>query len=147
MAPTMEDLKDFKAQYAVLFNDPDNLEDPAKIMYPADYFIKQAMIGELPPVSVFLQLRLDEEAWNEVNEGTGFEHDEEKWKMQFTAPNIEPLTEEEAMEYLVIKDLPTKVWSKKHNRPMFKIIRKSEISADRTFRNAWEMTEEEYEHN
>ena len=63
----------------------------------------------------------------------------DKHALQWTAPRIGPLTEEEAMEYLCMKDLPRKCWAEEHNRPMFKIVRTEEVPSDRQFRNAWEM--------
>lgn len=53
---------------------------------------------------------------------------------------IGPLTEEEAMEYLVIKDLPQRVWSDPGaNSLRFRIVRAECVPANRSFRNAWEL--------
>ena len=68
-----------------------------------------------------------------------FEHHPDKFAAQFDAPRIGKLTEEEAMEYLIMKDIPRRVWGKKHNRPMFKIVRTEQVPTDRLFRNAWRL--------
>lgn len=126
-------------KYRVIFDDPDRLEEPTKVLVPAQQWLDQAMAGELPPIWVYWQLQDDEQ--KAINEGfhEGFEHDPEKHALQWTAPRVGPLTEEEAMEYLCMKDLPRKCWAEEHNRPMFKIVRTEEVPSDRQFRNAWEM--------
>ena len=45
------------------------------------------------------------------------------------------------MEYLVMKDIPRRVWAFEYNRPMFKIIKTEQVPIDRQFRNAWEMAQ------
>ncbi len=127
-------------KYRVIFDDPDRLEEPTKVLVPAQQWLDQAMAGELPPIWIYWQLQDDEQ--KAINEGRheDFEHDPKKHALQYTAPRIGPLTEEEAMEYLCMKDLPRKCWAEEHNRPMFKIVRTEEVPSDRQFRNAWEMT-------
>ena len=126
-------------KYRVIFDDPDHLDEPTKVLVPSQNWLDMAMAGVLPPIWVYWQLQDDEQqAIQEGRHGT-FKHDPEKHALQWTAPRIGPLTEEEAMEYLVMKDLPRRCWSEEHNRPMFKIIRTEQVPSDRQFRNAWEM--------
>lgn len=127
------------SNYRVIFEDPDHPEEPAKILVPSPNWIKDAMEGKLPPIWVYWQLQDDEQM--AINEGRHqtFKHDEEKWMLQFTAPRIGPLTEEEAIEYLIMKDIPRRVWGREHNRQMFKIVRKEDVPSNREFRNAWRL--------
>ena len=125
-------------KYRVIFDDPDHLEEPTKVLVPSQNWLDMAMSGGLPPIWVYWQLQDDEQ--KAIDEGRhNFEHDPEKYALQFTAPRIGPLTEEEAMVFLCMKDLPRRCWSEEHNRPMFKIVRTEEVPSDRQFRDAWEM--------
>ena len=126
-------------QYRVIFDDPDHLDEPTKVLVPSDNWIKEAMEGNLPPISVYWELQDDEQQAIAEGRHSQFQHDPEKLAAQYTAPRIGPLTEQEALEYLIMKDLPRKCWAEQHNRPMFKIVTVDKVPSDRTFRNAWAM--------
>lgn len=127
------------AKYRVIFDDPDHLDEPTKVLVPSQNWLDMAMSGGLPPIWVYWQLQDDEQKAIAEGRHKEFKHDPEKHALQWTAPRIGPLTEEEAMEYLVMKDLPRRCWAEEHNRPMFKIVRTEQVPSDRQFRNAWEM--------
>ena len=57
---------------------------------------------------------------------------------------IKAMTEEEAIEYLILKDIPQHVWKNwdKSNRPKMVICRKNQLPATREWRNAWRISEE-----
>jgi hypothetical protein len=129
------------ASYRVIYEEPDRPEQPAMVLVPSDNWLADAMAGKLPPISVYWELQDDEQRAIDEGKHDNFEHDLSKWEKQFTAPRIGKLTEEEAMEYLVMKDIPRKVWSVEYNRPMFKIVRTEQVPSDRQFRNAWEMAQ------
>jgi len=58
-------------------------------------------------------------------------------------PPIGPMTEEEAIEYLVMKDISPAVWRDyKGNRIIMKIVPVELIPSDRSFRNAWKIKQE-----
>ena len=126
-------------KYRVIFEDPDYPDEPLQVLVPSDRWMKEAMEGNLPPISVYLDLKEAEQ--KAIDEGTHetFKHDEEKYMAQFNAERIGPLTEEQAIEYVIMKDIPRRVWGRIHNRPMFKIVTKEQIPTDRSFRNAWRM--------
>ena len=126
-------------KYRVIFDDPDHLDEPTKILVPSQNWLDIAMRGGLPPIWGYWQLQDDEQKAIKEGRHSKFKHDPEKYALQFTAPRIGPLTEQEAIEYLCFKDLPRKCWAQEHNRPMFKIVRTEEVPSDRQFRNAWEM--------
>lgn len=125
--------------YRVVYEDPDYPDDPVKILVPSEEWMQLAMKGDLPPIEVYLDLKNDEQKAIDEGRYESFEHDENKLLKQYTAPKIGPLTEEEAIEYLIMKDLPNRIWNKIYNRPMFKIINKNKIPKDRTFRDAWRL--------
>jgi hypothetical protein len=126
-------------KYRVVFEDPDFPDEPAKVLIPTDEWLEEAMSGQLPPISVWWAMQEDEELAIKEGRIKTFEHDPDKFAAQFDAPRIGKLTEEEAMEYLIMKDIPRRVWAVKHNRPMFKIVRTEQVPTDRLFRNAWRL--------
>lgn len=125
--------------YRVIFEDPDQPDAPSMVLVPSDNWMQEAMAGNLPPISVYWALQDDEQQAIAEGRHQSFKHDQAKYEAQFTAPRIGPLTEQEAIEYLVMKDIPRRVWAEEHNRPMFKIVTKDQVPSDRTFRNAWEL--------
>jgi hypothetical protein len=54
------------------------------------------------------------------------------------------MTEERAIEYLIMKDIPQKVWRNwdKGNKPRLVICRKDQLPSTRVWRNAWKINEE-----
>ena len=97
-------------QYRVIFDDPDALDEPTKVLVPSDRWMAEAMAGNLPPISVYWELQDDEQQAIAEGRHEKFQHGTRaKWELQFTAPRIGSLTEEEAIEYLCMKDLPAVV--------------------------------------
>ncbi len=125
--------------YRIIFEDPDQPDAPAMVLVPSDNWMQEAMAGNLPPISVYWELQEDEQKAIDEGRHDKFQHDPDKYMAQFTAPRIGPLTEQEAIEYLIMKDIPRRVWGKDHNRPMFKIVTKDQVPSDRSFRNAWRL--------
>lgn len=128
-------------KYRVIFEDPKYPDDPVKVLIPDQNWLKAAMSGELPPINVYWALQEDEQKAIDEGRHNTFRHDETKWLAQFTAPRIGPLTEEEAIEYLIMKDIPRRVWGVEHNRQMFKIVKTEDVPSDRTWRNAWRVAQ------
>jgi hypothetical protein len=53
------------------------------------------------------------------------------------------MTEEEAIEYLIMKDIPQKVWNNPNrNKTYLRITNVENVPSDRTYRNAWKLKEE-----
>ena len=130
-------------KYRVVFDDPDHPDELTKVMVPTPNWMEEALAGGiLAPIWVHLQLKDDENKARAEGRIESFKHDPHKHALQWTAPRIGPLTEEEAMIYLCMKDLPRRCWAEEHNRPMFKIVRTEEVPSDRQFRHAWEMVVE-----
>lgn len=128
------------SNYRVIFEDPEQPEEPACVLVPSDSWLEKAKAGLLPPISVYWALRDDEKLALAEGRHNSFKHDPEKHMAQFTAPRIGPLTEEEAIEYLIMKTIPRHIWAVEYNRPMFKIVRTEDVPSDRQFRNAWRLT-------
>ena len=117
-------LKPVQSKYRVLFEDPREPDAPAKVLVPDPNWMACALEGDiLPPIDTYQRDRL-------VPDGEPKEH-----------PYAEPIgamTEEEAVEYLVQKDIDPAVWRDyQGNRTILKIVPVEMIPSDRSFRNAW----------
>ena len=118
-----------QSKYRVLFEDPTQPDAPASVLSPDPNWLAAALAGGiLPPIDTYLRDQ-------NVPDGQPKEH-----------PYAEPigaLTEEEAVEYLVQKDVPPQVWRDyQGNRTIMKIVPVELIPSDRSFRNAWKINQE-----
>ena len=81
----------------------------------------------LPPIETYQRDR-------DVPDGEPKEH-------PYAEP-IGPMTEEEAIEYLIMKDCPVETWRDyKGNRTILKTVPVELIPSDRSFRNAWRIAQ------
>ncbi|WP_417448347.1 hypothetical protein [Idiomarina abyssalis] len=122
-------LKPVQSDYRVVFET--DLDGSACILVPDPNWLACALYGGiLPPVEVYHDLDIDENG--RVLNGH---------ILHETAP-VGPMTEEEAIEYLIKKDVPAHVWQdNRGNRPKFVICHKTQLPQDREFRNAWALKE------
>jgi hypothetical protein len=129
LAEAKERLEPLQSQYRVLFENPEDLDAPVAVLCPDPNWMAAALAGGvLPPIDTYQRDR-------DVADGQPKEH-------PYAAP-IGAMTEEEAMEYLVMKDVPPQVWRDyKGNRCILKIVPVELIPTDRTFRDAWKINQE-----
>ena len=118
-----------ESQYRVLFENPAEPDAPASILVPDPNWMAAALAGGiLPHIDTYLRDQ-------NVPDGQHKEH-------PYAEP-IGPMTEEEAIEYLIQKDIPPQVWRDyKGNRCIMKIVPVELIPSDRSFRNAWRITQD-----
>ena len=123
--------------YAIVWEDPDDIDAPVKITVPAPKWWAMALHGGiLPPVQAYWALKEDEDKEDFVRHTRG-------WLLHDTKP-MDAMTEEQAMEYLVMKDIPPRVWRDyKGNRKIMKIVPRNLIPTDREHRNAWKIRQEQ----
>lgn len=129
LAEAKSRLKPVHSKYRVLFEDPTEPDSPAKVLVPDPNWMACALEGGiLPPIDTYLRDQ-------NVPDGEPKEH-----------PYAEPIgamTEEEAIEYLIQKDIPPQVWRDyEGNRVIMKIVPVELIPSDRSFRNAWKINQE-----
>ena len=129
LAEAKSRLAPVQSKYRVLFEDPATPEAPAAVLVPDPNWMAAALAGNvLPPIDTYLRDR-------DVPDGQPKEH-----------PYAEPIgamTEEEAIEYLIMKDIPPAIWRDyKGNRAILKIVPVELIPSDRSFRNAWKVNQE-----
>ena len=118
-----------QSKYRVVFEDPATPDEPAKVLVPDPNWMACALEGNiLPPIDTYQRDR-------DVPDGQPKEH-------PYAKP-IGAMTEEEAIEYLVMKDIDPAVWRDyKGNRTIMKIVPVELVPSDRSFRNAWKIKQE-----
>ena len=122
-----------QSKYRVLFENPTEPDAPASVLVPDPNWMAAALEGGdvLPPIDTYLRDQ-------SVPDGQPKEH-----------PYAEPvgaMTEEEAIEYLIKKDIQPQVWRDyQGNRTIMKIVPVELIPSDRSFRNAWKISQAEQE--
>ena len=132
LAEAKSRLAPVQSQYRVLFENPVEPDAPAAVLVPDPNWMAAALAGGvLPPIDTYLRDQ-------NVPDGQPKEH-----------PYAEPIgamTEEEAIEYLIQKDIPPQVWRDyQGNRIIMKIVPVELIPSDRSFRNAWKINQTETE--
>jgi len=115
----------------------DSIDECAKILVPDPNWLACAIHGSiLPPVWVYWELAKDEAQ-------PGFTKHTRGHLLHETEP-MPAMTEEEAIEYLIQKDVPQAVWQNwdEGNRPKMVICRKQQLPQTREWRNAWRISDE-----
>jgi hypothetical protein len=119
-------LASVEPNYCIVWEDPTEIDAPAKVTVPSPEWLALAIHGNvLPPVEV----------WPiPITNGKAIIPD------KYHDEVVGPLSEEEAMEYLLQKDIPDRVWADDTaNAPRYRICKRSMIPTDRMFRNAWRL--------
>lgn len=129
LAAAKSRLTPVQSQYRVLFEDPTNPDAPAAVLVPDPNWMAAALEGGiLPPIETYLRDR-------DVPDGQPKEH-------PYAAP-IGAMTEEQAIEYLIQKDIPPAVWRDyTGNRRILAIVPVEAIPTDRSNRNAWRVSQD-----
>ncbi|CTQ53100.1 hypothetical protein LP7551_01621 [Roseibium album] len=118
-----EHLEPVHSKYRVIYEDPDDFDAPAAVLIPDPNFMAAAIAGGIvPPIGSYL---LD-----------AAEPDSAPKRHPYAEP-LGPMTEEQTIEYLIMKDIPRHVWEYRGNRQIMKIVPVEAIPVDRTFRDAW----------
>jgi hypothetical protein len=106
-----DNLEPHQSDYRVVFED--NVDEPAKVLVPDPNWMACAMHGGiLPPVWVYHELEKDEKT-------SGFKKHTRGYLLHETEP-MPPMSEEEAIEYLIMKDIPNHIWLQQQQRkPLF----------------------------
>lgn len=135
-----ENLRPVQSKYRVVWEDPTEPDMPAKVTIPAPEWLAMALHGDLlPPIEAYLRDNDILAAWEAEHNGTqeGFDWRDHGAHHPYAAPRG-PMTEEEAIEYLIMKDIPARVWRDyQGNRKILRIIPVELLPATREWRNAW----------
>ena len=126
-----------KAQSDIRVVYEDSVDAPAKVLVPDPNWMACALQGGiLPPVESYWELAKDEAQPNFKNHTRGY-------LLHDTKP-VDAMTEEEAIEYLIKKDIPQSVWKtwNKGNKPKMVICRTHQLPEHRQWRNAWQIRDD-----
>ena len=130
-----------QSQYRVVWEDPAEPDACCKVTVPDPHWMAQALHGGiLPPIEAELEDQAAYQAYLDAGgDPTKFNwHDVDGGAKHPYAPPTGPMTEEQAIEYLIMKCLPRRVWDDPTaNQPRFKIVLAEAIPVERHFRNAW----------
>ena len=140
LAEAAERLAPVQSKYRVVF-EPDQ-DSPACILVPDPNWLAAALAGDiLPPIETYLRDQAKVAAYCAEHDPTTFSWGKVGGAEHPYAAPIGPMTEEQAIEYLIMKDIPAHVWADHEtaNRPRFAIVRVETIPSDRSFRNAWRL--------
>ena len=132
-----ENLEPIQTEYCVVWEDPEEPDAPAKVTHPDPNWMACALNGGiLPPVWVYWELKKDEAKPDFVKHTRGY-------LLHNTKP-IEAMTEEEAIEYLIQKDIPERVWRtwNEGNKPKMVICRTHQLPEHRQWRNSWQIKDD-----
>tara|TARA_R110000824_G_scaffold101412_1_gene240975 strand:- start:147 stop:605 length:459 start_codon:yes stop_codon:yes gene_type:complete len=130
-----ENLEGHHSDYHVVYEG--SIDECAKIMVADPNWMACALQGGiLPPVEAYWELAKDEAK-------EGFTKHTRGHLLHDTKP-VEAMTEEQAIEYLIMKDVPRSVWLDYNsgNKPRLIICHKRQLPATREWRNAWKITED-----
>jgi len=130
-----ENLDGVQSDYRVVYED--SVDECAKILVPDPNWMAAALQGGiLPPVEVYHELAKDEAQ-------PGFTKHTRGYLLHETEP-VSPMTEEEAIEYLIKKDCPQAVWKtyNEGNRLKMVICKKEQLPQTREWRNAWKIDQD-----
>lgn len=153
-----KNLVPYHSEKVICWEDPDQPESPMKITKPASEWLAMALNGFcLPPVSVYSQLQFGCFSGNETlpwkiysDEYDAIKHCEDYPDNRYQIVNgkilhasvIPPLTEKEAFTYIIMKDIPKRVWAEKRNRSYLRIVPADVIrKLDPTVRDAWRLND------
>ncbi|WP_417788632.1 hypothetical protein [Terasakiella pusilla] len=123
-------LEPVQSNYRIVFES--DLDHPAAVLIPDPNWLACALQGGiLPPVHVYHDLEYGENG--RVLNG----------HILHETPPIAAMSEEEAIEYLIQKDVPAHIWKQDQgNSVRLLICRKTQLPATRNWRNAWNLIQE-----
>ena len=130
-----DNLEPVQSDYRVVYET--DVDSPASILVADPNWMAAARQGGiLPPVWVYWLLAADEAH-------PDFKRHTRGYLLHETRP-VGPLTEEQAIEYLILKDIPREVWENYNvgNKPKLVICNKSQLPQSREWRNAWGISDE-----
>lgn len=156
-----QNLPGMQSSKVVVFEDPAFEKEPCKILTPSPEWMACAMYGEiLPPVEAYHEMEyvIEDNFGNDYNGVTQLEFEDMLFDFASTGKAMtsqrvtkhrlhdEPigaLTEDEAIDYIIKKDTPKRVWgSAGGNWINYRVVERSEVVDNRKNRNYWKLSQE-----
>ncbi len=139
------------SKYRIVYEDPADPDEPCRIVAPDPNWLASALEGGvLPDIQPYIDDKDTERNWYQEMAELGFANVNTNFfwsavggaKHPYAEP-IDPMTEEEAIEYLLMKDVPLHVWRDyEGNREIFKMVPVEMVPKETTFRDAWQIKQE-----
>jgi hypothetical protein len=128
-------------QYCIVWEEPSDLDASVKVTTPSPQWLGGMMHGNFSPdVSAYIRDRQVEKQWINDNPGKTFSWEAVGGATHPYAETVGAMTEEEAMEFLLQKDIPSHIWmDDTGNAPRYKICKLDMLPNNRTFRGAWRL--------
>lgn len=135
LAIAKQQFKPIQSDYRVVFEA--DIDSASSILVPDPNWLACALQGGiLPPVHVYHDLDYDDEG--RITNG----------HILHETPPIGAMSEEEAIEYLIQKDVPKDVWAVKSSNAIKMVVcRKDQLPLNREWRNAWKIKQENTDDN
>ena len=130
-----ENLEPVQSDYRVVYED--SVDECAKILVPDPHFMAACMNGGIiPKIENYWALAEDEAQPDFVKHTRGY-------LLHETEP-MGAMTEEEAIEYLILKDCPADVVANfdSGNRRTLVICKKEQLPSHRVWRNSWRINQD-----
>jgi len=127
-----QNLKPFQTEYCVVYDDI-NMGCSA-ILYPSSHKMAALMHGGIhPPAWVKIKLKQDEQHPDFVR------HSDWNGHLLHETEPMPSLTEKQAIEHLILTDIPKSIWETwdKGNKPKIVICKKTQLPQTREWRDAW----------
>lgn len=149
------------SDFRIAFEDEEGGRDCTRIVTPDPNFLAMAMKGgivpsvqayhqatyrltvqfpnELPISAIITGLKKDAAKRDAINRGAVVLAEVVVSPDWFDAERMPALSEAEAIEYIIQKDIDYSVWGAPSNRQRFKVITADDLPTDRNARNSWEL--------
>ena len=130
-------LEPVHTEYCIVYEDID--KQCATVVHPDPHCMSMLMHGNImPPAEVWLKLAEDEARPDFTN------HSDFRGHLLHDTEPMGPLTEEQAVEFIIKKDIPTHIWKTwdQGNKPKMVICNKNQLPTTRDWRDAWRISDE-----
>ncbi len=160
IAKSRDEIQTVEVEHCIPYADQYDLDAPLKVCHPSPRCVAELMAGGIhPPIEALNAQRLlfvlDDGSSEVVSRldaprfraqhGERIQHEIVVENSRAHQEAMGPLTYEQAIEWIVLKDIPVDVWGREHNSPQFWIARRDELPATRQYRNAWKLRQDEYQ--
>jgi len=155
-----QNIPSVQSSKVVVFEDPAFTKEPCKILSAAPEWMACAMHGNiLPPVEAYHEMEylIEDNFGNEYAGVTQLEFEDmlfdfakagKAMKSQRVTKHklhddvMPAMSEDEAIQYLIKKDTPHRVWGQHGNYQNFRVVDRSVMPTDRKNRNYWKLQQD-----
>lgn len=156
IAKSRDEIKLFEVEHCIPWADQYDLDAPVRVTHPSPRCVAELMAGGIhPPIEALnsqqLLFVLDDGSSEVVGRldapryraqhGDRIKHEIVVENSRAHQEVMGPLTYEQAIEWIILKDIPMDVWGRQHNSPQYCIVIRDALPKDRTNRNHWKLSD------